>query len=784
MSDALRSYLWLIPCLPLAASALTAALGPRLLRQQSHWPCVLAVVASFFLAGATFLAVYNAPEAAGHGGGAKEEESAIVSYVPWMRVPSRVSLLRDVKKSDRPQQVAVSSVAWVAKGARLTVSPEKGNEETVEILDAQAGKRGQEPTVTAVFEKNHAAGAVVGGVYSVDVGFNLRADALSAMMLVMITFIGSWIAIYSVGYMAGDPGYPRFFAAVALFVTAMTTLVLADNFVLLYLGWEGVGLCSYLLIGFWFYKDSAAAAARKAFLVTRIGDVGLFLGILVLWFHYGSVDYQTIFSAIRAEAAVPETAQSMHGVWLLAALLLFCGSVGKSAQFPLHVWLPDAMEGPTPVSALIHAATMVTAGVYLVARSTPLFMQAPEAQLTVSVLGGITMLLAALIALTQNDLKRVLAYSTLSQLGYMFLALGCGIRAGGLGLVTFAVTAAMFHLFTHAFFKALLFLGAGSVMHAMGGVIDMRRFGGLRHKMPVTHGTFLCGALALAGVPPLAGFWSKDEVLAAAQRASESPTGAAWVYGVLLFAGLLTAGLTAFYTFRAYFMTFWGPERIPPEAGSHGHDAHDPHASHGGHGGHGGHDDEPVTHQPAPGQGVAHESPPVMTIPLVVLAVFAVGVGGLLGPLMPQAVRFGAFLERTPYFPAPDAGEHMNWVLMGISTVLALVGVAAAWFLYVRRADLPAKMARGAQGLYQLSLNKFYIDELYSLVILQPARLVARGMGELDLYGLDALVDLIGQSPRMLGGLFRPVQNGLVQFYALAMVLGLTVFLLALVRSL
>jgi NADH-quinone oxidoreductase subunit L len=693
----LRHYLWLIPGLPLAASAVTAALGPRFLRQTSHWPCILAVIASFLLAFAVFLTV-----------DATEGSGAVIKSDPytWIRVDS-------------------------------------------------AGK-GDAPLV--------------------DASFTLRADALTSMMLVMITFIGSWIAIYSVGYMHGDPGYPRFFAEIALFIASMTTLVLADNFILLYLGWEGVGLCSYLLIGFWFNKPAAADAARKAFLVTRLGDVGLFLGILLLWFSYGSVDFETVFGGIEKQVREGSANQAML---LSAALLVFCGAAGKSAQFPLHVWLPDAMEGPTPVSALIHAATMVTAGVYLVARCTPLYAVVPGAQVTIACIGGFTALLAALIALTQNDLKRVLAYSTLSQLGYMFLALGCAIGPGGGGertLITFAVTAAMFHLFTHAFFKALLFLSAGSVMHAMGGVIDMRRFSGLRHKLPRTHWTFLCGALALAGFPLLSGFWSKDEILDAAYRAGQTASPSAHLYQALLVVGIVTAGLTAFYTFRAYFKTFLGPEKIPPEAGSHGD--HEPHTSHGQ--GHGGHEPQrPAAH----GQGVAHESPWVMTIPLMVLAVFAVGVGFVVGPLGIKSLSFADFLAKTPGFHESHE-HHMNLPLMAISTVFALGGIGVAWLMYIQQPDLPARVAKGAQGLYQLSLNKFYLDELYAALIVLPLEGFADFLRQIDLNVVDALVDLVGHLFERLGALFRPVQNGLVQFYALAMILGLTVFLVALVRSL
>ena len=417
------------------------------------------------------------------------------------------------------------------------------------------------------------------------VHYTINVDPLSAMMLAMVTFISTWIALFSSGYMHGDKGYARFFAVMSLFVFSMCGLVLANNFLFLIAFWEGVGLCSYLLIGYYFEKPSAAAAARKAFLVTRIGDTGFILGIFLLWKLGGwNTDLTALFEHIAKNP--PD-----QGMLTTACLLLFCGAVGKSAQFPLYVWLPDAMEGPTPVSALIHAATMVTAGVYLLARCAPLFVRCPEAQIVVACIGGITALLAAFIALAQTDLKRILAYSTVSQLGYMFLALG---TVGSIS-PAFAVTAAMFHLFTHAFFKALLFLSAGSVMHAMGGVIDVRQFGGLRKILPVTHITFLCGAAALAGVPLLSGFWSKDLILESLAEASESSSPYTALFYILLLVAFLTAFMTAFYTFRAYFLTFWGTEKIPHEAGHH-----------------------------------AHESPSVMTIPLMVLAVGALESGSSL----------------------------------------------------------------------------------------------------------------------------------------------------------
>ncbi len=571
-------------------------------------------------------------------------------------------------------------------------------------------------------------------VGDVNLGLTLRADGLSAIMLVTVTFISTLIAIFSIGYMHDDPGYPRFFASVSLFIAAMTLLVLADNFLVLYAGWEGVGLCSYLLIGFWFQKPSAADAARKAFLVTRLGDMGLLLGIILLWVKSGyNLDYGHVFDTLRT--ADPFFVGAI-------CLLLFCGCVGKSAQFPLHVWLPDAMEGPTPVSALIHAATMVTAGVYLVARCSPLFFQVPGVQLTVGCIGGFTALLGALIALTQNDLKRVLAYSTISQLGYMFLGLGCGVP-----------TAAIFHLVTHAFFKALLFLSAGSVMHAMGGVIDMRRFSGLRRLLPRTHWTFLLGALALAGVPGLSGFWSKDEIIGGALAASlDAAPAIAWVYSLLLISAIVTAALTAFYTTRAYMLTFQGPERIPDEAGHH-----------------------------------AHESPPVMTVPLIILAVGAAGVGFAVEPLLELLGvhnTFSHFIEQHTNGVAVQHPQATSLLLVAITSLAALGGIAAGWWVYGRQPALADRLARGAPVFYQLSLNKFGFDDLYQAFVVKPFEAFATFCRYFDFYVVDKLVDIVGLLPRLLGVLFRPVQNGLVQFYALAMILGLTVFLLALVSKL
>lgn len=675
-------YLWLIPLLPLVGSAVIALLGPRWLKGKSHWPCILGA------AGACFFSVLT--------------------------------------------------LICVANGYPSSPAAEKKDQDAAEVKKEE-GAKGE---AKAPPHQYVAAGKVYYTWFQagpVDVTFALRADGLTAIMLVTVTFIGALIAIFAVGYMHGEKGYPRFFGAVSLFLFAMTLLVMADNFILLYAGWEGVGVCSYLLIGFWFNKPSAAAAARKAFLVTRLGDIGLFLGILILWAKFDSFDFDTIFRRALGGGD--------YGLITAACLLLFMGAAGKSAQFPLHVWLPDAMEGPTPVSALIHAATMVTAGVYLVARCTPLFAMVPLAQLVVAFIAGLTALMAAIIALTQTDLKKVLAYSTISQLGYMFLALGSATTDRVRNL---AVTAAIFHLVTHAFFKALLFLASGSVMHSMGGVIDMRRFGGLRKVLPITHWTFLCGALALAGFPLLSGFWSKDEILAATNGAAHG-LHAPWIYEFLLITALVTAGLTAFYTFRAYFLTFWGEERIPQEAGHH-----------------------------------AHESPRVMTYPLMILAVGALLVGAILGPTHLLAHFFdhhwlwseGAAGWKVQLPPQP-VSHGLNWALMGISTVIALAGIVLAWLFYVKKPALPGKVSYALQGAYELSQNKFYLDELFAALVVKPMSALAYIFRVVDFYIVDGLVDLVGQVPSFIGFLFRPVQNGLVQFYALLMALGAAGFLLS-----
>jgi NADH-quinone oxidoreductase subunit L len=689
MSDNAQLILWLIPGAPLFAAGLIALFGKLFLVERSHVPCVAALAVAFVCSLALLVSIVPGTFEAGLSaeGHAAHESDPLFSPMD-----------------------------------EHLVSPQKG--------------------------------AIATGYEWIDIGtmqvrIDLRADAISAIMLVMVTGVSLLVAIFASGYMHGDPGYARFFAAVSLFVFSMCMLVLSGNFVQLFMSWEAVGLCSYLLIGFWFKKPSAAAAAKKAFVINRIGDFGLITGVFLIWKTFGSVDFQTVlFDAAKLKAiyaAHPGTLQCI-------CLLLFIGAMGKSAQFPLHVWLPDAMEGPTPVSALIHAATMVTAGVYLVARSTPLFMYAPNVQLFVTAIGATT----ALIALTQYDLKRVMAYSTTSQLGFMFMALGAS--AAGPRFATFAVMAAMFHLFTHAYFKALLFLASGSVMHSMGDVIDMRRFSGLRHALPVTHWTFLCGALALAGFPLMAGFWSKDDILAALANGMHSEH--KLFFTVIFAVAVLTALLTAFYTFRAYFMTFWGPEKFPEEALSgHGHGGPDT-----GHDHEHGHDS---SHDHGHDQAARpHDAPPAMAWPLRILAVCAVGIG-FVGPLH----LFGTYFEATPGLP-PAAEHHMHFGLMALSAIIAISGIAIAYKWYVLSPEIPARLATGLRPLFVLSHGKLYFDELFTAILVAPLRLIATLCALFDKYILDGVVDSFGALPTFLSQAPRRLHGGLTPAYAATMLIA------------
>jgi proton-translocating NADH-quinone oxidoreductase chain L len=607
---------------------------------------------------------------------------------------------------------------------------------------------------------------------SLHVPVEFRVDGLTTMMLSMVTFVSTLVAIFAIGYMQGEVGYPRFFAVVGLFVFSMTGLVLSGNYLLTYAFWEGVGVCSYLLIGFWHSKPSAAAAAKKAFMVNRIGDVGFAIAIFWMWSVSRNHDlsYNVFLGPDNLGGNI--TGTMAFGI---GALLLWAATA-KSAQVPLYVWLPDAMEGPTPVSALIHAATMVTAGVYLIARSMPLLVRSPMLMVIICVIGCVTALLAALIALTQTDLKRVLAYSTVSQLGYMFMALGSGVG----DIAQFAMVAAMFHLFTHAFFKALLFLGSGSVMLSMGHVIDMRRFRGLRHRMPITCGTFAVGALALSGIWPFAGFFSKDEILVALKSAAvwmESDEGIklGWVYTTIYWIAIFTAFLTAFYTGRAFFWTFFGPEKLPSP--------NDPEAEHDDHG----HDDH--AHGPDPRFG--QESGLVMTVPLMILAVCALLAGLVFG----WTGIFERHLEKTTYFEslipravhvaaagheAAHAGlahAPAGWTpLFGL--IAGVAGIALAYVLYANPSPIPAQMAGTFGRAYRASLNKFYVDETYEKLVIRPLTWAMAIARFLDDYLVRGLVLGVSWIPRIIGRyLLAPFQNGLVQFYAGVTAAGVVILL-------
>ncbi len=566
----------------------------------------------------------------------------------------------------------------------------------------------------------------LGAAGSFAADFALYLDQLSLVMLLVVTGVGFLIHIYSVGYMWDDPSYYRFFAYLNLFMFFMLTLVLANNYLVMFIGWEGVGLASYLLIGFWFTKDSAASAGEKAFIVNRIGDFGFLIALFLIIQHFGSLDFTKVFAQVQPIA--PEAA----GAGLLTAIgiLLMVGACGKSAQIPLYVWLPDAMEGPTPVSALIHAATMVTAGVYMVSRSHMIFERAPQALMVVAVIGTLTALFAATIGIVQTDIKKVLAYSTVSQLGYMFMACGVG-----------AFSAGIFHLMTHAFFKGLLFLAAGSVIHAVGGEQDMRKMGGLKSYIPWTFGTMFIATLAIAGIPPFAGFWSKDEIL---WKAYSSPHGS-WVFWLV---GVVTAFITSFYMFRLLFMTFFGDY--------HGVQVDDHGRAHLAHG-----DD-------AHGHGEPHESPMVMLVPLMILALLSV-VGGLVG----IGNHFEHFLE--PVFGmgfTETAGEAASgsteYILMGISVLVAFAGAFLAWFLYISKPHLPQKIADGLNGFYTAVLNKYYVDELYAKLFVKPlidgsTNILWQGV---DRKVIDDTVNNAADGARVISDNVRHMQSGNLRSYA------------------
>ena len=547
----------------------------------------------------------------------------------------------------------------------------------------------------------------------------LQVDPLSTVMILVVTGVGLLIHIYSVGYMHGDNGFYRYFTYLNLFTFSMLLLVLANNFLLMFIGWEGVGLCSYLLIGYWFEKKSASSAGKKAFIVNRIGDFGFILAILLIFVTFNTVDFTEVFHSAPKQLTMGSL------VATVITLLLFLGATGKSAQIPLYTWLPDAMEGPTPVSALIHAATMVTAGVYMVVRCNVLFVMSPFSLTIVAVIGGATALFAATIGLAQNDIKRVLAYSTVSQIGYMFLACGVGAFVTGI-----------FHLITHAFFKALLFLGSGSVIHALGGEQDMRKMGGLKKYLPTTYKTFLIGTLAIAGIPPFAGFFSKDEILLEA-----------YTKGNLLFWGLgaFAALLTAFYMFRLLFMTFHGKSRMDKHVEEH-----------------------------------VHESPMTMLLPLMILAFLSI-VGGFLG--FPAASAINNFLA-----PVVGGGEHIGMVdggethhvsqnlmfsMMGLSTGIAIVGIMLAYVMYCKKPDLPAQIAGRFKFVYNIILNKYYVDEIYDATVVNPTIKSSFFLWRwIDVRIIDGFVNGVARLVELNSEVLRLFQTGFVRNYALSMLLG------------
>ena len=572
-------------------------------------------------------------------------------------------------------------------------------------------------------------------VAGLNISFSYQVDQLSLVMSLIVTGVGFIIHVYSIGYMHGDKSFWRFFAYLNLFIFAMMNLVLADNFLLLFLGWEGVGLCSYLLIGFWydrkFENSTTSAAGLKAFVVNRIGDFGFLLGMFLIYSTFGTLVFTDVFSR-AVSFAVPE-----H-IFVLIAIFLFIGATGKSAQIPLLVWLPDAMAGPTPVSALIHAATMVTAGVYMVARCSIIFASAPAAMMVVAVIGVFTAFFAATIGLVQNDIKKVLAYSTVSQLGYMFLALGAG-----------AFSAGIFHVMTHAFFKALLFLGAGSVIHSMHEQQDIRHYGGLKKYMPLTYGTFLVAAVAISGIPPLSGFFSKDEIL----WYSYSNLGI-----VFWLIGLITALMTAFYMFRLYFMTFEGKEKF---------DHHKVHP---------------------------HESPKVMTMPLIVLAVLS-AIGGFIG--IPEIFSgehgnlFHSWLApifKTAEMKLMHFGGHSHFeelLLMIISVVAAASAIFYARYVYLKKPEVAEKTSSRFKGAYKVLLNKYFLDEAYDATVVNP---IVKGSENIlwkiaDNKIIDGLINYLAKLIDIISGVIKKIQTGVAQSYALVMVLGILIALFWIILS-
>jgi len=755
-------------------------------------------------------------------------------FIPWIAAFGAVLCGVLCMKPRLKHYAGWVCVASIAAGFLLTALPLVGGKvhfdkvEHSEVTEAQVVKTAPWIQVGGKNDKHDETGEIIDYVGGLQIDFGYYFDGLTLIMLLVVCGIGTLFALYAVGYMKGDPGVPRFFGAMALFIFAMTTLVMADNLVLLFLGWEGVGLCSYLLIGYYYDKPTAVAAAKKAFIVNRIGDLGFLVAIFLTFKVFGSVNFADVLPAVQAQlgmipngelAGGSEAAfKQLSGVldtdngsspWLFYAIpfCLMVGAFGKSAQIPLFVWLPDAMAGPTPVSALVHAATMVTAGVYLIARCMPIFMLGHVNAETigvsplhvVAVVGGVTALFAGTIALCNNDLKGVFAYSTVSQLGYMFLGLGCA--AGG---------AAVFHLVTHAFFKALLFLTAGSVMHALAGTLDIRKMGGMGKHMPVTKWLMFAGCLALAGFPFTAGFFSKDEILAAAMMKGTGSDGS-WMFFVLAIMGLITAFLTAFYTFRLWCIVFTGETKYEMGDDHHSEDDGDGHDDHSHHG--------------------PHEMPLLpMNLPLFVLAVGAIVAGFLLSPMSPvetlkieHAIAQSSAVAHGHDHGTYEAGEHgqahggddhgdhdheaaggeheakepgavahesghddhgahgepimgldAHTFMMVLSSLIAILGIALAAVFYWLKPAIPKAIGARFHESVRLLQGKYFIDEMYDRVVVQPLNIAGKIFFLIDQLVIHATVEGLGRLPLLAGRIVRPTQSsGKLQGYGLGMVIGI-----------
>ena len=708
-------YSWLIPLLPLVGAVIAGFFGAKLLKQQSHWPIWIGVGLSALLSLSLLLGI------------ADHQAHQPLTTGEYHPAPS-------------DNAISKKWFTWILAGGDSSVYHTYGAEGH-DVAKADGTKNPLAPFIVE-------AGAWI--------------DQLTVVMLAVVTGIGLLITIFAAGYMKGETGYFRFFAYLGLFIFAMVCLVMANNFVMLYLGWEGVGLCSYLLIGYYYEKPAAREAAKKAFLVNRIGDFGFALGIMLTYLAFGTVSYfgngaGTFTGALELATVTSHMShfQSQAMAWI--PFLLMLGAFGKSAQFPLYVWLPDAMEGPTPVSALIHAATMVTAGVYMIVRCGTLFVGNAPAMTTVAIVGAFTAIFAATIALRQFDLKKVFAYSTISQLGFMFVAVG-----------VLAPVAGIFHLITHAFFKALLFLSSGVVMHAMAGELDMRKFSGLKKMLPKTRWLMLIGCLALSGCPFVSGFFSKDEIVGAAWAHSK-PLGA-----VMLF----TAFLTAYYTFRLYFQVFEGPEVLPsaPESAD-GHSSADSHDH--------GHHDEHHDHEPA-----------IMVLPLIALAIGALLAGYLNWP----GEQLGHFLHNSPSialsqevanktygdsnvnqvsFGGRETEEHSTNYLMIVSGLIALSGIGLAYQMHLKNRTAPEKLARQFSGITRLLEGKYWVDEVYQNAIVEPIRRLGRAFFMVDQIVINGLVWMLGFIPRACGFTLRQTtQRGYLQGYAATMIFGIAIILM------